>query len=129
MAMTIERTIVLVEMRCGVCDISFAVPDYLQRECMETGRTWYCPNGHPRVYATTENARLRKESERLQAQLVHARDQRDAAERSNVALRGVVTKKSRELSRVSKGVCPCCNRSFANLRRHMAGQHPDYEPT
>lgn len=24
------------------------------------------------------------------------------------------------------GVCPCCNRSFTNVRRHMTSQHPDY---
>jgi hypothetical protein len=28
--------------------------------------------------------------------------------------------------RVANGVCPCCHRSFVNLHRHMAGQHPDY---
>lgn len=28
--------------------------------------------------------------------------------------------------RIAAGVCPCCNRSFANLREHMAGQHPDF---
>jgi hypothetical protein len=29
--------------------------------------------------------------------------------------------------RVAAGVCPCCNRSFKDLARHMAGQHPDYK--
>jgi hypothetical protein len=28
---------------------------------------------------------------------------------------------------VANGVCPCCNRTFQNLARHMAGKHPDYE--
>lgn len=23
-------------------------------------------------------------------------------------------------------VCPCCNRTFQNVARHIAGQHPDY---
>jgi hypothetical protein len=23
-------------------------------------------------------------------------------------------------------VCPCCNRSFQNLRRHMATKHPEF---
>lgn len=32
----------------------------------------------------------------------------------------------RTKNRVAKGVCPCCNRSFTNLAKHMAGQHPDF---
>ena len=27
---------------------------------------------------------------------------------------------------MANGVCPCCNRSFENLRNHMHTQHPDY---
>ena len=34
--------------------------------------------------------------------------------------------KTRLKNRVGKGVCPCCNRSFANLKRHMASQHPEF---
>lgn len=29
--------------------------------------------------------------------------------------------------RIANGVCPCCHRTFQNLARHMAGQHPAYE--
>jgi hypothetical protein len=28
--------------------------------------------------------------------------------------------------RIGNGVCPCCNRSFTNLRRHMTTKHPEY---
>ena len=28
--------------------------------------------------------------------------------------------------RASAGVCPCCNRSFQNLRRHMGNKHPEF---
>ncbi|WP_159103999.1 hypothetical protein [Rhodopseudomonas sp. B29] len=51
------------------------------------------------------------------------RDQREAAERRAAAARGQVTKIK---NRVGHGVCPCCNRTFANLARHMAGEHPGY---
>jgi hypothetical protein len=32
--------------------------------------------------------------------------------------------------RIQSGVCPCCNRTFENLGRHMKSKHPafDYEP-
>lgn len=39
------------------------------------------------------------------------------------AYKGQVTKVKR---RVSKGVCPCCNRTFENLARNMESQHPAY---
>jgi hypothetical protein len=28
--------------------------------------------------------------------------------------------------RVGNGVCPCCSRSFTNLKRHIRSKHPDY---
>lgn len=34
--------------------------------------------------------------------------------------------KTRIKNRVAKGVCPCCNRTFENLQRHMTTKHPDY---
>lgn len=37
--------------------------------------------------------------------------------------RGVVTKTK---NRIGKGVCPCCNRTFVELARHIATKHPDY---
>lgn len=33
--------------------------------------------------------------------------------------------KFEQIDRVGKGVCPCCKRSFTNLRRHMTTKHPD----
>lgn len=29
--------------------------------------------------------------------------------------------------RVSNGVCPCCNRTFKQLARHMENKHPEYK--
>lgn len=29
--------------------------------------------------------------------------------------------------RVKNGVCPCCNRTFVNLQRHMHTKHPSYD--
>ena len=30
-------------------------------------------------------------------------------------------------NRVKNGVCPCCNRTFVNLLRHMKSKHPEYD--
>jgi DNA repair exonuclease SbcCD ATPase subunit len=78
----------------------------------------------------TEAARLKKELEAERKRLEFARNaervQREEAERLGhqlIAARGQMTKLR---NRVGKGVCPCCNRSFENLKRHMVSKHPDY---
>ena len=66
---------------------------------------------------------LRRRLRQAEARETHERDQREAAERSLAAQRGVTTKLRKQ---IAAGVCPCCHRSFQNLRRHMDGQHPDF---
>jgi hypothetical protein len=117
---------------CGKCGITFAVPSHFYRECREEGpnKTWYCPNGHPRVFAESETDKVRRERDRLAQRVAEKddeikrqREMREAAERSASAARGQVT---RIRNRVAKGVCPCCNRTFENLSRHMATKHPHF---
>jgi hypothetical protein len=91
----------------------------------------YCPLGHYWEFSGKGEAeRLREEKERLERvtaakerSLEIVREQRDRAQRSNAALRGVVTKTKR---RIGNGTCPCCNRHFSNVERHMKSQHPQF---
>jgi hypothetical protein len=127
----LEYTTELVVEVCCCCAIPFAMPRSLQREARKDPDVWfYCCAGHRQHYDESEADRLRKKlaaAERRAASAEEtARIQRKRAsdaEGTSRALRGVVT---RERRRVGRGVCPCCGRSFENLRRHMAGQHPDY---
>lgn len=75
--------------------------------------------------------------EKLTAQLVTAKDQRDTARRMTNNEREKVRYRTRQLAaqkgvttriknRIANGVCPCCQRTFKNLARHMKGQHPNY---
>tara|TARA_Y100000310_G_scaffold338946_1_gene430083 strand:- start:1163 stop:1354 length:192 start_codon:yes stop_codon:yes gene_type:complete len=50
-------------------------------------------------------------------------DERDAAEKTASTYKGQVTKLK---NRAKAGVCPCCNRTFQNLSRHMETKHPDF---
>ncbi len=122
----------MTEMHCGECGIYFAVPTCFYDEQKEVGRDggWHCPNGHRRVFRESNSARLRRELAQTQHELeqseAEARRQREfrkQTERQLSATRGAVT---RAKNRISKGVCPCCSRSFVNLRRHMQGKHPEY---
>jgi hypothetical protein len=103
----------------GGCNVTLAMSRTTYEETKRTGRTWYCPNGHPRVWGgpTTEQ-RLRD----AEARQVHLGDQLRAAE---VAAEKARVEAARLLQRAANGVCPCCNRSFENLRRHVETQHPD----
>lgn len=124
-------TATFVESACGECGIVFFVPDWWQKERRNDHKSWYCPNGHCRVFkAESEAEQLRKQLDQEKKRREWAETRRDEYERSNVALRGQVTKAKNEAKRVAvrvgNGVCPCCNRSFTNLRRHMKTKHPEH---
>ena len=126
----ITQPTVIVAMQCPVCGLVYGLDQGFREKRLEDGRDWHCPNGHCLAFTDSEVDRLRQRLEQqkrwtdgARAQATHERDQRRAAERSARAYKGQVTKIRR---RVGNGVCPCCNRSFADLGRHMAGQHPDY---
>ena len=110
-------------LRCCSCDILFAMPQRMVEARQRDGALFYCPCGHPQSWRDTEADGLRKRLASAEARALHEQDQRRAAERSNAALRGVVTRTKR---RIGNGVCPCCNRHFANVERHMSAKHPDY---
>lgn len=43
--------------------------------------------------------------------------------KSRDGMKGVLAKTKK---RISAGTCPCCQRTFQSLSRHMAHMHPDY---
>lgn len=111
-----------VRVTCGRddCDQSFAMTRDFYDETKRTGQTWYCPKGHPRCWGgDTTETKLRDARARETA----LRDQLEASIRDAEAQR---VELSRIRQRIANGVCPCCNRSFGNVRAHMASQHPDY---
>lgn len=100
----------------------------------------YCAYGHEQVYSEGETQldKMRRERDRLAQQIAERDDAlalerraREAADteallarRSAAAARGRITKLK---NRVGNGVCPCCNRTFGNLARHMHTQHPTFK--
>ena len=120
---------------CCRCGIAFAVTKEFNRECLDDrgprGKQFYCPNGHGQHYTgKTEADRERERAEALAAQVeranrraANAQEDARAARASLVATKGHLTRSRR---RAAGGVCPCCNRTFANVARHVAGQHPAF---
>jgi DNA repair exonuclease SbcCD ATPase subunit len=86
----------------------------------------YCPLGHAYVKAGKGEAeKLRESLERERERAARMAAERDQAQASARSYKGVATKARK---RAAAAVCPCCNRSFVQLRRHMETQHPDYDP-
>lgn len=119
---TIPTTGELVVTTCW-CGIQFAMPSDLMRWHRQSeGNSTYCPLGHAGVVRETTASKLAA----AEARERHLEDQLQAAEMEAEAVR---VKLIRDRQRFANGVCPCCNRSFQNVRQHMATQHPEYDPT
>jgi len=101
--------VTLKHVECANCGSVFGIADNLHRNLMETGATFYCPNGHAQHFTEGEVERLKRELSRAESERVYYK-----------------TQLTRTRNRVAAGVCPCCNRSFENLRRHMATKHKDF---
>lgn len=129
--MTVIVSVAYVQVDCASCAFTFAVPESLISRRRADGRDFFCPaGGHRLNFGKSDADRLRDANETLQrrleagqATITHLRDQVDATERARRAQVGVNTKLRK---RVAHGVCPCCRRTFADLARHIAGQHPDF---
>jgi hypothetical protein len=125
-----QATVTLSRVCCGECGVTFAVPEKFLSERRYDQKTFYCPNGHPRAFCRSERqeleqriARKTAELDQMKADRDRQRELREAEERSHAATRGQVTKLKK---RAAAGVCPCCNRTFQELARHMANKHPDF---
>lgn len=131
-----QSRIVSVESRivvegCINCGLDFGIGERFRKQRLDDHGTFYCPNGHGQHFtADNEAERLRKQVARLQQTAQTSREneqfhrERAAHERrSAAATRGHLT---RLRKRIANGVCPCCTRSFENVRRHIQGQHPEW---
>ena len=91
---------------------------------------WYCPRGHPIHFTKTDvdklNDRLEQEKRRRQNAEASAERERNNAEYERNCARAQKAAKTRLKNRISKGVCPCCNRTFQNLMAHMNHKHPEF---
>lgn len=119
----------LIILRCW-CGVQHAVPESLrneqkrQHDAGENPRGIYCPLGHSHVPAgKSECDQLKERLARQIARHDQTQSRLRDTQASLSATRGVVT---RFKNRVGHGVCPCCQRNFKNLRRHIETKHPAF---
>jgi len=116
---------------CWKCGLHFAVPEDFDRRNKNEGRSWWCPGcGSAAVYKRTRVQELEQQLV-TQRQRLHyteeakaeALEQRDHARAQANGYKGALVKTKR---RIANGVCPCCQRTFTDVQRHMRSKHPDY---
>jgi hypothetical protein len=116
---TVAQVVQLFTEECFKCGVVFGITSYFKGERQRDHGSFYCPNGHCQAYMAENeaerNARLLREEQ--------ARHQRALARLNEAEV--AKAKAERKLKRVERGVCPSCNRTFANLARHMACKHAD----
>jgi len=124
MAFAVMQSQELETTTCANCGVLFAMPQHLTASRMTDKEIFYCPNGHTLSFKKSEVDRLKEELAREKEAAQRARDESARKDRLLSAARGQATKIKK---RISNGVCPCCNRTFINLQRHMGTKHPDWK--
>lgn len=105
------------EVECCSCGhVIFMTDDFMTRRKRDHN-SWYC-------IACGTNQSWRGESD-----IDKIRRERDAYKQREETIRAdleATRKKMERLNkRVTRGVCPCCNRTFKQLATHMKNKHPE----
>lgn len=126
---------------CCRCNVDFGMAEATYATLKQSSATFHCPFGHQQHFIQgkseadklrdqiAEERRLRQRAEQNVAMWQDdARSARDEAEHQRRRANGYKGHATRITKRAKAGVCPCCNRSFVALARHMATQHPEFTP-
>lgn len=117
-------TVELVRVNTCCCRVEMGIARDLYNDCKRYGRRFHCVKcGKSLYFKESETNYLKKQVEALKKDVDREKGRRHVAEQQRNAARKSHQKMR---ARVRNGVCPCCNRSFENLLRHMRTQHPGY---
>jgi hypothetical protein len=138
LTITVEQK--LVTETCCRCGMLYAMTEEFQSARRADKELFYCPSGHGQAYQgktaeqklreqLDEERRTRQRAEQnveYQRQMRVEAEERAKHERSRA--NGYKGHATRITKRAKAGVCPCCNRTFQQLARHMQTQHPRFTP-
>ena len=119
-------------LHCSECGIVYYFTEAWCKRATEARRGWKCPNGHGQVFSEEPEAtKLRRERDRLAQRIAEKDDEISNLNKTVKGLKKAVTTTKGQVTRLNtrarNGVCPCCTRSFTNLRNHMATKHPGFQ--
>lgn len=104
-------------LQCANCNICFAITSDFMKRRRDDHEGFYCPNGHSNVYNG------KSEEEKLNDRLINVLSENNQLRQESDDSR---KKYNRIRDRVKNGVCPCCDRTFQNLMRHIQDKHPEF---
>jgi len=116
---------------CPTCGVVSATTREYEETRRKDGKAFYCPNGHSGSFPVgkTEEQRLREQLNEANRATERERKSREWAEQrakgANISAGMARASERRLRARVGAGVCPCCNRTFQQLARHMKSKHPE----
>lgn len=111
------------DQQCCRCGVWFGVPTGYTENRRKDKERFFCPNGHGQSYTESEADKLRRERDRLKQQEAMLMDENARLLREREKAEAETRRLKR---RVSAGSCPCCQRSFSNMSRHMKTKHPEF---
>lgn len=124
----VESTLTLFVETCCNCGTPFGIENSLRDHLLENGNLFYCPNGHAQHYTKRETLekKIKQLENNLKSETERAEWWKGEAEDKAQQLKVTRCKLTKTQKRVSNGICPCCNRQFVQLTRHMKSKHPEY---
>ena len=88
----------LCEISCISCGVSFWITNRHDDELRRFHDGFYCPNGHRQFYPSqTATEKVKEERDRYKKEYNEEKETRQKMDRSNAALRGVITKNKKAL--------------------------------
>jgi predicted RNA-binding Zn-ribbon protein involved in translation (DUF1610 family) len=119
----IQVEVTLEQFVCGECGGTYAIATRYAEQKRKHAGFWHCP------YCQTNWGFQKGDLQLAQEKLDEERTRHLATLARLNELRGVAEAAQKETARlkarVQRGVCPCCKRSFPDLKRHMQTKHPE----
>lgn len=119
--------VLMLYFECWSCGIPFGLSQAFRDAIKSSDGFFYCPRGCKLGLGKSRLTELREEKERseraLQAQLNEANHARLIAEKTT---KKAITDKRKVERRIAHGVCPCCNKTFADIANHMLTEHREF---
>ncbi len=133
MSITQIICVTLVQVDCISCKAIFGMTKTADDNYQNNHKSFNCPYCDNSMFypGKSDIEREREKTQRALSQLEQqealTKYQKKRALSYQYQARAEKGAKTRLKNRVKNGICPCCNRTFQNLARHINGQHPEYK--
>lgn len=125
--LTYTEHLVMATETCCNCGVLFGLPKDMQDRLRNSHKTFYCPSGHGQSYRGESDAdRAQKLAGQLDIEKTRRENAEKAVRQAEITQKALSTKLRKTNARIKAGVCPCCNRTFQSLARHMTTKHPEF---